>query len=148
MSEQQETTQKPTRIDHSIGHCRAQRFALTSQWNEQYEKEKASIKAYEDGWDRWDGPIWPWRHTNHLQHSDESFEEHWVGCCDSPLADDEVVAKIVTAKSNELPVQYSPPRPASTLSASTISTVNSSVNSPLWNSCCPKCGRSGSSSHL
>lgn len=26
-----------------------------------YEMEKASIKGYEEGWDRWDGPVWPYR---------------------------------------------------------------------------------------
>lgn len=45
--------------------------------SEQYEKEKAAITSYEEGWDRWDGPVWPWRHTNQL----EVQEEHWQGCC-------------------------------------------------------------------
>lgn len=26
---------------------------------EAFEREKAAIKSYEEGWDRWDGPIWP-----------------------------------------------------------------------------------------
>lgn len=25
------------------------------------ELEKEGITSYEDGWDEWDGPIWPWR---------------------------------------------------------------------------------------
>ncbi|KAF2713547.1 hypothetical protein K504DRAFT_462057 [Pleomassaria siparia CBS 279.74] len=24
-----------------------------------FEREKAAIKSYEEGWDRWDGPVWP-----------------------------------------------------------------------------------------
>jgi hypothetical protein len=24
-----------------------------------FEREKAAITSYEEGWDRWDGPIWP-----------------------------------------------------------------------------------------
>ncbi|USP79303.1 hypothetical protein yc1106_06577 [Curvularia clavata] len=27
--------------------------------DEAFEREKAAIISYEDGWDRWDGPIWP-----------------------------------------------------------------------------------------
>jgi hypothetical protein len=26
---------------------------------EAFERELAALTAYEDGWDRWDGPIWP-----------------------------------------------------------------------------------------
>ena len=26
---------------------------------EAFEREKAAITCYEEGWDRWDGPIWP-----------------------------------------------------------------------------------------
>lgn len=26
---------------------------------EAFEREKAAITSYEEGWDRWDGPIWP-----------------------------------------------------------------------------------------
>lgn len=29
-----------------------------------FEREKASIISYEDGWDEWDGPIWPWKQNN------------------------------------------------------------------------------------
>lgn len=48
--------------------------------SEQYEKEKAAITSYEEGWDRWDGPIWPWRQTN----QPEEQEEEWQGCCTPP----------------------------------------------------------------
>jgi hypothetical protein len=24
-----------------------------------FEREKAAITSYEEGWDRWDGPVWP-----------------------------------------------------------------------------------------
>lgn len=24
-----------------------------------FEREKAAITSYEQGWDRWDGPVWP-----------------------------------------------------------------------------------------
>ena len=27
--------------------------------DEAFEREKAAIVSYEDGWDRWDGPVWP-----------------------------------------------------------------------------------------
>ncbi|MBO1765081.1 hypothetical protein JQN64_28330, partial [Escherichia coli] len=27
--------------------------------DEAFEREKAAIISYEDGWDRWDGPVWP-----------------------------------------------------------------------------------------
>jgi hypothetical protein len=27
--------------------------------DEAFEREKAAITSYEEGWDRWDGPIWP-----------------------------------------------------------------------------------------
>jgi hypothetical protein len=27
--------------------------------HEAFERELAGLTAYEDGWDRWDGPIWP-----------------------------------------------------------------------------------------
>jgi hypothetical protein len=26
---------------------------------EAFEREKAAITSYEEGWDRWDGPVWP-----------------------------------------------------------------------------------------
>lgn len=26
---------------------------------EAFEREKAAITCYEEGWDRWDGPVWP-----------------------------------------------------------------------------------------
>ncbi|KAF2471029.1 uncharacterized protein BDR25DRAFT_303580 [Lindgomyces ingoldianus] len=26
---------------------------------ESFEQEKAHITSYEEGWDRWDGPMWP-----------------------------------------------------------------------------------------
>jgi hypothetical protein len=26
---------------------------------EAFERELAALTAYEDGWDRWDGPVWP-----------------------------------------------------------------------------------------
>lgn len=29
-----------------------------------FEREKASITSYEEGWDEWDGPIWPWKQDN------------------------------------------------------------------------------------
>lgn len=32
--------------------------------SEGLEREKAAITSYEDGWDEWDGPIWPWRETS------------------------------------------------------------------------------------
>jgi hypothetical protein len=32
--------------------------------SEAFEHEKAAIKSYEDGWDEWDGPIWPWRRSH------------------------------------------------------------------------------------
>jgi hypothetical protein len=44
---------------------------------EAYEREKAAITSYEDGWDAWDGPVWPWRQTN----ISATQEEHFDGCC-------------------------------------------------------------------
>lgn len=58
------------------GHIRAQRFALQSCCRTAYEREKAAIKSYEDGWDRWDGPVWPM--DNNLSAEQEL---HWEGCC-------------------------------------------------------------------
>ena len=29
-----------------------------------FEYEKAAITSYEEGWDEWDGPIWPWRRSS------------------------------------------------------------------------------------
>jgi len=53
--------------------------------SEQYEKEQAAIKSYEEGWDRWDGPIWPWRETNFT----EAQENAWQGCCCAPTHEEE-----------------------------------------------------------
>ena len=50
-----------------MGHVRAQRLAMDSYRDELFEKEKTAIKSYEEGWDDWDGPIWPWRETNQPQ---------------------------------------------------------------------------------
>jgi len=58
------------------GHVRAQRHELQSCCRAAYEQEKAAIKSYEDGWDRWDGPIWP--NENNLSTEQEL---HWDGCC-------------------------------------------------------------------
>lgn len=45
-----------------LGHVRAQEIAVRSDAAKfAYEMEKASIKGYEEGWDRWDGPVWPYR---------------------------------------------------------------------------------------
>ncbi|KAF2182564.1 hypothetical protein K469DRAFT_711742, partial [Zopfia rhizophila CBS 207.26] len=33
-----------------------QKFSLAE---ESFEREKAQIASYEEGWDRWDGPMWP-----------------------------------------------------------------------------------------
>jgi hypothetical protein len=32
--------------------------------SEAFEREKAAITSYEEGWDEWDGPIWPWRQSH------------------------------------------------------------------------------------
>ncbi|RDI78480.1 hypothetical protein Vi05172_g11545 [Venturia inaequalis] len=45
-----------------LGHVRAQEIAVRGDAARiAYEMEKASIKGYEEGWDRWDGPVWPYR---------------------------------------------------------------------------------------
>jgi hypothetical protein len=66
-----------------VGHCRAQRFAMDSHYAAHFEKEKAAIKSYEDGWDEWDGPIWPWRETNNPQ-AQQKLEDEYQGCCRTP----------------------------------------------------------------
>lgn len=78
-----------------VGHCRAQRFALdyaphcdlirpTPYYcTEQYEKDKAALTSYEEGWDRWDGPIWPWRRTNNPE-AQAKLEDEYEGCCNTP----------------------------------------------------------------
>lgn len=40
--------------DHSTPHC-----GHVETEEEAFEREKASIKCYEENWDDWDGPIWP-----------------------------------------------------------------------------------------
>lgn len=86
-------TQTPThtRTSSCTGHCRAQRFAMDSWSSQAYEAEKAAITSYEDGWDRWDGPIWPWRHTN-IPQSSQNLENEWAGCC---VHEDDVVVEEV-----------------------------------------------------
>jgi hypothetical protein len=32
--------------------------------SETFELEKATITSYEEGWDEWDGPVWPWRQSD------------------------------------------------------------------------------------
>jgi hypothetical protein len=33
--------------------------SLQAAETEAFERELAALTAYEDGWDRWDGPVWP-----------------------------------------------------------------------------------------
>lgn len=65
-----------------MGHVRAQRLAMDSYRDELFEKEKTAIKSYEDGWDDWDGPIWPWRETNQPQ-AQQKLENAYQGCCNT-----------------------------------------------------------------
>ncbi|KAF2176413.1 hypothetical protein K469DRAFT_682582 [Zopfia rhizophila CBS 207.26] len=130
--------------DHSgncIGHCRAQRFAMDSHCVEQFEKEKAAIKSYEDGWDRWDGPIWPWRQTNDPQ-SQMKMENEWQGCCNTPSERVEQLTKVVSKKSVE------PPRPTKPIGSVKWASPISSLWSARTNPLCPNCGMIGSSSCL
>jgi len=54
--------EEENRSKECLGHCRAGQVAVQdSIAKAAYEMEKASIKSYEDGWDDWDGPIWPWK---------------------------------------------------------------------------------------
>lgn len=62
----------------SKGYCRAQEAALRSNCKAAYEEEKASIKAYEDGWDDWDGPIWPWRQTDLSAAAEEHYDNGYT----------------------------------------------------------------------
>ena len=55
-----------------------------------FEAEKAAITSYEDGWDRWDGPVWPWRHTNvPAAAAQEKMENEWAGCCEREAVSEE-----------------------------------------------------------
>lgn len=35
------------------------RLAPMTESEVAFEREKAAITSYEEGWDRWDGPVWP-----------------------------------------------------------------------------------------
>lgn len=127
--------------DHAgscIGHCRAQRSALNYYCTEQYEKDKAAIKSYEDGWDRWDGPIWPWRHTNRTE-AQAKLEDTWEGCCTTPPEQDDILATSFPTQSETTRTRPAPPSPVSNPKKS------------LWHSnslICSKCGGAASPCNL
>ncbi|KAF2707439.1 hypothetical protein K504DRAFT_411668 [Pleomassaria siparia CBS 279.74] len=88
-SEQQHQNQ-----DHAgscAGHCRAQRFALDYYCTPQSENDKAALASFEEGWDRWDKPIWSERHTNDAE-AQAKLEDTWEGCCNTPAEQASILA--------------------------------------------------------
>jgi len=141
-----------------LGHCRAQRCAMDSRCQAAYEAEKAAIKSYEENWDDWDGPIYPYSHRGvrpELQKSplcSEQFETQYEGCCGLPQGVQPVLGNHVL--SNQIQRPHTPPRekmerPASSES---VNSGTSSGSSSLWQSRstspCPTCGRCGGNSKL
>ncbi|KAF2800796.1 hypothetical protein K505DRAFT_113718 [Melanomma pulvis-pyrius CBS 109.77] len=138
--------------DHAgtcVGHCRAQRFALNYYCTEQYEKDKAAIKSYEDGWDPYDGPVWPWRHTNNPE-AQAKLEDTWEGCCNTPPEQENTLGKlshkikpriianvlIATAVPTESETTRTPPtRRITPTNPKSPSLWRSATSSP-----CPTCG--------
>jgi hypothetical protein len=142
-----------------VGHCRAQRFALDCAphcdliraipyyCTEQYEKDKAALTSYEEGWDRWDGPVWPWRQTNYPEVQ-AKLEDEYEGCCNTPpeqenilgtlshefesrtIADDTIATSFLSA------CETSRARPAPSVSAPKAPSLWHSTS----NSSCPTCG--------
>jgi len=77
-----------------LGHVRAQELAVRADAAKAaYELEKASIKAYEDGWDDWDGPVWPWNQTDKTNLSASAEEHYDNGYTPPELSKAEVVQK-------------------------------------------------------
>lgn len=91
-----------------LGHVRAQEIAVRSDAAKiAYEMEKASIKGYEEGWDRWDGPVWPYRkgkagedgvrkdgkYGNGIMLGEEEEEEYDNGYTPPELDERNLVAK-------------------------------------------------------
>ncbi|KAF4305371.1 hypothetical protein GTA08_BOTSDO06531 [Botryosphaeria dothidea] len=108
------------------GHCRAQRFEMDAlNARAAWEAEKAAIVSYEDGWDRWDGPIWPWRETN------------------KPASQQKKENNTTT---------LAPPRPELSRSSSTNSIGSATSGASLWTQgsthACSRCGHGGATSHL
>ncbi|OCK80542.1 hypothetical protein K432DRAFT_392950 [Lepidopterella palustris CBS 459.81] len=127
-----------------MGHVRAQRCAMDSHCAALFEKEKASIKSYEDGWDEWDGPIWPWRETNNPE-GQQKMENEYQGCCNTPP---EKVAMLTQAISQKAQPHIESPHPARPTSSCGSASPTSSLWSSRTASPCPTCGRGASSSHL
>src|ERR1700712_2380902 len=68
-------------VDHNtcLGHIRAQEIAVREDAAKAaYELEKASIKAYEDGVDSWDGPIWPWKGAHLTAEAEEKYDNNYT----------------------------------------------------------------------
>lgn len=65
----------------------AQIISSPTQDQEEFEREKAAIHAYEDGWDEWDGPIYPWRQPQVKFHDEATFGEWFRLCADNRLVD-------------------------------------------------------------
>jgi len=62
-----------------LGHVRAQEIAVRSDAAKAaYELEKASIKSYEDGWDNWDGPVWPWKGAHLSAEAEEKYDNNYT----------------------------------------------------------------------
>ncbi|EOA91307.1 hypothetical protein ACJQWK_03717 [Exserohilum turcicum] len=59
-------------------------MAASTAAQEAFEREKAAITSYEDGWDRWDGPIWPIGYVQCRMQADGYVHPT------TPSADDEV----------------------------------------------------------
>ncbi|KAF2500332.1 hypothetical protein BU16DRAFT_244039 [Lophium mytilinum] len=126
-----------------MGHCRAQRFAMDSHCAVAFEKEKASIKAYEDGWDEWDGPIWPWRETNNPE-AQQKLENEYQGCCSTP---EQHTIDTTLANAHQPQTHTDSLRPTRPASVAGSVSPSSSLWSSRTTSPCPTCGR-GATSHL
>jgi hypothetical protein len=111
------------------GHCRAQRCKLESCCKDNFEAEKAAIQSYEDGWDRWDGPLYPYKCNDCTEAQEEHYDE---GCCDDEQTD-------VKAPATTINIVKPVERPESR------SSTSSGSSQGLWQSRsttpCPTCGR-------
>jgi hypothetical protein len=132
-----------------VGHCRAQRFALdyaphcdlirpTPYYcTEQYEKDKAALTSYEEGWIQ-----------TFNSEAQAKLEDDYEGCCNTPPEQENIlgtlsheiksrtIANDTTATSFLTENETSRTRPAPSVSASKAPSLWHSTS----NSQCPTCG--------
>ncbi|KAF2084590.1 hypothetical protein K490DRAFT_59556 [Saccharata proteae CBS 121410] len=119
--------------DCCMGHCRAQRFAMDSRVQAAFEAEKAAITSYEENWDSWDGPVWPYRTTAKAALNEDDYQ----GCCTPPaeIVDTKPATTITTTSENTEKTTLQVPRPQVTRAGSSLSITSTTSNTStgsLW----------------